>query len=63
MTYCIEKGKRSFGAYVPDFPGCVAVGKTRGAVVRLIQKAIKFHLEMLREDVNGQTFLPRSRNR
>jgi len=24
----IEEGETSFGAYVPDLPGCVAVGKT-----------------------------------
>lgn len=24
----IEKGPTSYGAYVPDLPGCVAVGKT-----------------------------------
>jgi hypothetical protein len=30
MDYVVilEKGK-SFGAYVPDLPGCVAVGKTK----------------------------------
>ena len=26
----VEKGKSSYGAYVPDLPGCVAVGR-RGA--------------------------------
>jgi predicted RNase H-like HicB family nuclease len=25
----IEEGATSFGAYVPDLPGCVAAGKTR----------------------------------
>jgi len=31
MDYVVilEKGKKSFGAYVPDLPGCVAVGKTK----------------------------------
>ena len=24
----IEKGNNSYGAYVPDLPGCVALGKT-----------------------------------
>ena len=45
----IEKGETSYGAYVPDLPGCVAVAKTKKAVVRLIQEAIEFHLEGLRE--------------
>jgi predicted RNase H-like HicB family nuclease len=45
----IEKGKRSYGAYVPDLPGCVAVGKTLKEVQRLIREAIEFHLEGMRE--------------
>ncbi|NJP09736.1 MAG: type II toxin-antitoxin system HicB family antitoxin [Leptolyngbyaceae cyanobacterium RU_5_1] len=46
----IEKGKTSYGAYVPDLPGCVAVGETFEEVKTLIQEAIAFHLEGLRED-------------
>lgn len=45
----IEKGENSFGAYVPDLPGCVAVSETEEEVKRLIQEAIEFHLEDLRE--------------
>jgi predicted RNase H-like HicB family nuclease len=45
----IEKGPRSFGAYVPDLPGCVAVGKTLAQAKRLIREAIDFHLEAMRE--------------
>lgn len=46
----IEKGPTSFGAYVPDLPGCAAAGESRDEVVRLIQEAIEFHIEGLRED-------------
>jgi len=46
----IEKGEHSFGAYVPDLPGCVAVGETREEVMNLIREAIEFHVEGLRED-------------
>jgi len=49
----IEKGPMSFGAYVPDLPGCVAAGSSREEVVRLIQEAIEFHIEGLRE--HGET--------
>jgi predicted RNase H-like HicB family nuclease len=35
---------------VPDLPGCVAAAETREEVVRLIQEAIDFHIEGLRED-------------
>ncbi|TAJ94169.1 MAG: type II toxin-antitoxin system HicB family antitoxin [Gammaproteobacteria bacterium] len=46
----IEKGKRGFGAYVPDLPGCVAAGETYDEVLRLIQEAIELHIDGLRED-------------
>ena len=46
----IEQGSSSFGAYVPDLPGCVAVGDTRVEVTQLIHEAIEFHLEGMRED-------------
>lgn len=45
----IEKGETSWGAYVPDLPGCVAVGETEAEVKQLIQEAIEFHLEDLTE--------------
>ena len=46
----IEQDEGGFGAYVPDLPGCVAVGDTQDEVLALIQEAIGLHLEMLRED-------------
>ena len=46
----IETGTSSFGAYVPDLPGCVAVGETRAEVTDLIHEAIEFHLEGMKED-------------
>jgi predicted RNase H-like HicB family nuclease len=46
----VEKGESSFGAYVPDLPGCAAVGETEAEVLELIHDAIEFHLEGLRED-------------
>jgi predicted RNase H-like HicB family nuclease len=48
----IERGETSWGAHVPDLPGCVAVAETREDVHRLIREAIEFHLDGLRE--NGQ---------
>jgi len=52
MTYAvlIEQGPVSFGATVPDLPGCVAVADTREEAERLIQEAIALHLRGLRED-------------
>jgi len=48
----IEESSNSFGAYVPDLPGCIAVGETRAEAVRLIQEAIVLHLQSLREQGN-----------
>ena len=45
-----EKGETSYGAYVPDLPGCVAVGETEDEVKTLIAEAIQIYLEVLRED-------------
>jgi len=45
----IEEGETSFGAYVPDLPGCVAVGESKAEVKQLIQEAIEFHLEDLQD--------------
>jgi predicted RNase H-like HicB family nuclease len=52
MRYAVivEEGKTSFGAYAPDLPGCVAVAETRDEVLRLIEEAIEFHVEGLRQD-------------
>jgi predicted RNase H-like HicB family nuclease len=46
----IEEGGNSFGAYVPDLPGCAAVAETKEELMKLIQEAIDFHIEGLRED-------------
>ena len=52
MQYAVvtERGPSSFGAYVPDLPGCVAVGETEAETRDLIREAIAFHLEGMRED-------------
>jgi predicted RNase H-like HicB family nuclease len=43
----VEEGPTSFGAYVPDLPGCVAAGETREEALALIRDAIEFHIEGL----------------
>ena len=60
----IEKGPTSYGAFVPDLPGCIAAGETEAEAVELIQEAIQFHLEDLRlggkpipEPVSKSTFV------
>jgi predicted RNase H-like HicB family nuclease len=54
----VEQGATSFGAYVPDLPGCVAAGETREEVLDLIRDAIEFHIEGLRQE--GQPVPPPS---
>ena len=46
----IEKGSTSFGAHVPDLPGCVAAAETRDEVCTLIREAIELYIEALEED-------------
>lgn len=52
MEYVViyEKGANSYGAYVPDLPGCITVGDTLEETQTLIQEAIEFHIEGLQED-------------
>jgi predicted RNase H-like HicB family nuclease len=52
----VEQGDTSFGAYVPDLPGCVAVGESRDEAMQLIREAIEMHIESLRE--NGESVPP-----
>ncbi len=49
MQYLVvfEKDTSSCGAYVPDLPGCVAIGETMEEVRELITEAIQFHIEGL----------------
>ena len=44
----IEDGPSSFGAYVPDLPGCIVAGESREEVSTLIQEAIELHIEDLK---------------
>jgi predicted RNase H-like HicB family nuclease len=45
----VERGPSSFGAYVPNLPGCVAAGDSREEVLFLIREAIELHLQALQE--------------
>jgi len=44
----VEQGETSWGAHVPDLPGCVAVADTKPEVVELIRDAVDLHLDMLK---------------
>jgi len=46
----IERGNSSYGAYVPDLPGCVAAAQTESEVRQLIREAIQLHVRAMVED-------------
>ena len=46
-TVILEKGESSYGAFVPDLPGCIAVGEGREQTLRLLEEAVAFHIEGL----------------
>jgi predicted RNase H-like HicB family nuclease len=46
----IEKATKTYSAYVPDLPGCVATAATVEAVEAEIRTAIRFHIEGLKAD-------------
>jgi len=48
----IERGPTSYGATVPDLPGCVAVGDSLDEVQQLIREAIDAHVAFLRDEGN-----------
>ena len=52
MQYAVvvEPSENGYGAYVPDLPGCVALGDTVDETLRLVQEAIEIHLDGMRED-------------
>ncbi|HLB11474.1 MAG TPA: type II toxin-antitoxin system HicB family antitoxin [Dehalococcoidia bacterium] len=46
----IERGESSWGAHVPDLPGCIAVAETRDEVISLIREAIVLHIDSLKQE-------------
>jgi len=52
MTYTViyEQGQTSWGAYVPDLPGVIAVAGSREQVEALIREAIEFHVEGMKAE-------------
>ena len=50
LVIVIEQGETSFGASVPDMPGCVAVGKSIEEVRERIAVAIELHIKGMIED-------------
>ena len=45
----IEQGPTSFGAYLPDLPGCIAAADTFEETRDLIEEAANYHVEIMAE--------------
>jgi predicted RNase H-like HicB family nuclease len=45
-----ESSSNGWGAYVPDLPGCVALGFTMDETKLLIKEALERHLAAIRAD-------------
>ena len=52
MKYAVafEASEIGYSAYVSDLPGCMVVGESTDGTELLIQEAVEFHLDGLRED-------------
>ena len=52
MKYAVmyEPTSTGYSAYVPDFPGCIATGRTLKQTSERIHEAIEAHLRSMRED-------------
>jgi predicted RNase H-like HicB family nuclease len=46
----IEKSHTEYGAFVHDLSGCIAIGESIQEAEKLINEAIGFHLEGMKED-------------
>lgn len=49
-TVILEHGDGSWGAHVPDLPGCVAAAETREEALAMIREAIELHIDGLRAE-------------
>ena len=46
----LEKAEKNWAAYSPDVSGCMATGRTPEETIKRYEKALRMHLEGLRED-------------
>ena len=50
MASRMRERTSSYGAHVPDLPGCIAAGETKEEVLSLIREAIEFHIDGLKQE-------------
>jgi len=44
-----EHGKRNYGGFAPDIPGCGSLGKTLNEMRRMMKEALELHLSLMAE--------------
>ena len=49
-TVIYAKTRTGYSAYLPDLPGCIAVGGSLDETKRLMHEAIALHIEGMKED-------------
>ena len=49
-TVVVEKAEKNWAAYCPDVPGCIATGRTPEETMKRYEKALRMHLQGLKED-------------
>jgi predicted RNase H-like HicB family nuclease len=45
-----EHGKRNYGGFAPDIPGCITTSKTLPEIRRMMREALESHLEFMASD-------------
>ena len=45
----VEKTQTGYSAYAPDYPGCIATGRTKTEVKIKMKQALEFHITGSRE--------------
>lgn len=45
-----EHGKRNYGGFAPDIPGCISTAKTLVEMRRLMREALETHLQFMASD-------------
>jgi predicted RNase H-like HicB family nuclease len=45
-----EHGKRNYGGFAPDIPGCMSTGKSLTKIRSLMREALEAHLEFMASD-------------
>jgi predicted RNase H-like HicB family nuclease len=45
-----EHGRRNYGGFAPDIPGCISTGKTLSDMRRMMKEAMEAHLDFMASD-------------